>query len=944
VAPSVPNPNWPSLFAEGQFANNPYYGTGGGAFYYTDMSPRLYKGWSVQRGKQFELDQVQPGEFHGQWVNTDGYLDPSNTGSPYANTGTAYAPGLVPYRGYRIRTQYPPAVNMLTGDQATGGEVTPLATGTAGSTVNISSAYNMPVVTASGTAFQGTQVWQSTGTTGSTGSPILYVLPTPVLATPGTPYTFTARVRSVTVGANPTVQPQIAWISNNSVSVGTSTGSTAALTGATSAAWTTITVSGTVPGPSGANYPAGAQLHIMLTVAPGGSWSFQADGLQLELGASASTFAAPGPSYPLYSGLIERYPQSWDYAGSYGVVSPVCVDTMALLSQTILKEAFVEEVNLTTPQFLFMLNDPSGATTFAEVLGRTPAATIFNSGYGAGGLTPGQSLTAAIPTGIFYGAEGPVVTFNSTGGGFVGSSIDLRSAGITGPGNTGNGFARMVAFRTTSVLSQTYASGNTDYNVGGVSSFSITSNNSGFCSAFVANSSFSISVTNSTFNVLDGNWHLAVMSLSADGKTLSLWVDDVLATNTSAGNATPSPTTVEAIGPSVFPGVGYTSGACVADVAHYGGWARSMTDPEVDLIFIAWATAGSGESSDARYSRILRYANYLGPQSLGSGTTRTMGPANDIAGTDALTSLQNVVNTENGRHFVSGSGTLTFQSRSHDFLSATPVWTFGENQAGGEIPYVDLQFDFDPTRISNGITVTESGTNQSFFAADAVSQAAYGERSFSRTSQCAVPEEVRSSAYFYLSRYKDPHLRVQSLKVDAAANPALFPSVLAFELGQRIRINRRDQFGVRPTITMDGFIEQINHTADDKGAWVVDLQVSPVPPVPYAVFSDLRTTLNNSPSAGATSITLNALPDAATNVARSNLTGGQQLLVGSGATQEVVTIAVGGVASTSVGYSTVVVTLSSGLSFSHTAGQAVVENPGTNNDTLATLGSIQFCY
>lgn len=943
MAPTVPNPNWPTLFAEGNFGVNPYYASTLSAS--TDMAPRLYKGWSLRRGKQFELDQVQPGEFHGQWVNTDGALDPSNTTS-------AYYPGVIPYRGYTLRAQYPPSVNLLNGDVATGGEVTPLATGTSGTSMGMGG-WNAFTVAASGTAWQGTQVWQATGTTGS--SVLLYdQFSIPIIAVQGTPYTFSIHVRSVTTGANPTVYAGITWITATGTTVGSSNGGNVVLTGGPSASWTTLTFTANVPGPSGGNYPVAAIPFVSLSGTVAGTWSFQIDGIQWEQSSSASTFAIPGKNYSLYSGMIERYPQSWDFTGTYGLVNPVCVDTMALLSQTILKEAFVMDVAATSPTWFFPLNDAGGSTTFAEQAGRTPSAGLFSSGAGAGTVSPGTSITSAIPGGGFVGTNGPVVNFNNPVAG-QGTVIDLTQAGITSPPSSG-GWTRMIAFRTgATTAGACVAAATAGYNP-------LTTTGAGYSSNWymITQGAGSLNLSVSTHtdsgvqagvvhaNVInDNNWHLAFFTMSSNGLTLSLYIDGATATTTVGTDMHAAGAVNESIGGDEYKYsgiVGLGTPNWVGDIALYAQWNSVISTPTMDNLYQSWKYAWSGDSSGARYSRILNWAGYRGTQAVDGGVTLNMGPANDIGGSDALTALQNVVNTESGRHFVSGSGAVAFQGRQQFLQTTTISWTFGENTGAGEIPYVDLTFDFDPTRISNAIAITQASTGQVYSANDTTSQANYGVRNFSRTNQSADSEEVRSSAFYYLSRYKDPHLRVQTIRIDVASNPSLWPSALSFGLGQLVRINRRDQSGVRPTITMDGFIEQVSHSADDKGSWVVDLQISPTPATPYGTFTTLRTTLAANATAGTNTITINALPDAATNPVRSELSALQLMLIQGGGNSELLAIAVGGVSNALAGYSTATVTFTGNLVNSYTTGALVAEASGQNLDSLAVFDTVQFAY
>lgn len=194
------------------------------------------------------------------------------------NTGDLLwiSPGTARFEGY----------NGLHPNAATAGEgVLPLATGTAGSTVGLSADTGTPTVTASASAWQGTQVWQ-TGCAGGVATPtgLLYVLKAP--ATALLPFTVSAYVRSITTGANPSVFIYVKFLDATSASLGQTNGSTTGLTGGPAASWTRLTATATAPAGT-----VWLQLGIVLTgTAPASSWSFQADGLQIEQAASASVF------------------------------------------------------------------------------------------------------------------------------------------------------------------------------------------------------------------------------------------------------------------------------------------------------------------------------------------------------------------------------------------------------------------------------------------------------------------------------------------------------------------------------------------------------------------------------------------------------------------------------------------------------------------------------
>lgn len=954
MAPTFPNPNWPFLLAKGTFGVNPFtvVPSSVGALP-TEMANRLYKQWSIRRGKQFELDLVQPAEFNGQWINTDGLLDPSNTMS-------ALWPNVVPFRGYNMVAQYPPSVNLLSSALATGEEA---GTFSNVSGVDISNTYGSAYFpTASATAFQGNNVWQATLTTAVAGGRLLNVRTQGVSPNDGQTYTASVYVRSATTGANPQVQPFIRWVDVFGHTTLETLGPVVTLTGNPAASWTRLTYTSTAP-TTGQTINAYMGCYLVNTP-PAGTWLFQADGLQWERAATASAFTFGGFSNALFSGMIERYPQTWDYNGTYGLVSPIAVDVMALLSQIILKECYVNDIVATSPTFFFELNEPANSTSFTEQGGRTPNASTLVAGAG-GTMTPGTSITSATPSGKALGVNGPVVHFantNVSGGNGPGTVIDLRSAGVAGPA-ANQAFTRAIGFRTTAI-DCVFVAGTIGSFTGGAGQpyFVIGLNHTG--QAYVTcTSAAGVTLTNTHSNVWnDGNWHLVAVALDATGKNLDIYVDgSTFGTATSATSVSPVGITGEYVGGAAYPLTGGVSTAFTGDLSCYAGWngqsiASSISNLQQSFVSAYGPISGnlSFESSGNRYSRIAAWAGVsnLVVSSVGTATAN-MGPANDIAGLDALTALQNVVDTENGRHFVDGSGIVRFQGRGYMFQNPTPVWVFGENTAGGEIPYIDIGIDFDTTRISNNVTITQTSTNLLFNSFDATSELAYGTRTLTRNSQSSDPEEVRSMAIGLLARYKDPHLRIQTIKIDAGANPSLFPTVLAFELGQTAQINRRDEFGVRPTISLYGYIEQITHSADDSGMWQTELQISPLinpPGVLYATYTSLRTTLASNATAGASTIVINALPDAALNPIRANLASGNQTqcLLQIGLNTDPATefnqVAIGGVPDLAAGWTTATLTLTTPLANNYTAGQGVFFDSSVNFDSQAIFDTDYFAY
>jgi hypothetical protein len=323
-----------------------------------------------------------------------------------------------------------------------------------------------------------------------------------------------------------------------------------------------------------------------------------------------------------------------------------------------------------------------------------------------------------------------------------------------------------------------------------------------------------------------------------------------------------------------------------------------------------------------------------------------MGPASDIAGQDAMTALQAVVDTENGAHFIDRAGTVQFKARSDRYNAFAPIYTFGEHVTSGEYPYEDCQLDFDSTHLSNQVTVTQEGTSQNFYATDATSQAAYFPRTLTRTINASSTLECQDAANYLLSRYKQPAQRVSSIKLHPSANPALWPVCLNLELGTRVRVMRRPPN--LPTIQVDVFVENVQWDFDDGGEAWCTLQCSPADLTPYGIFAAWHTTLHTTIASGVTSITVDASADN-TNLLAAQIAAGQQLVLGqNSANQETVTVSA--VGATSPGWTTATIALTAATTKSHTAGDIVCEplpsgvTDPTTWDAISKFDSTAFAY
>jgi len=922
------NPNWPIV----EHAWGTSWGANAGALpydKYVNLNKRTNGSVATSRGRQYELDQVQAGTLGLTLANTDSALDPTNTSGPWFGH-------IAPFQPFRVRMQYPPTANLLTAGQATGGEG--FAAGSIPASLDVLSSTDTSggTITASASAYQGANVFQfAVPNATAVASTICYT--SQPAAKPGQAYTMQMQVRNVTAATSIQVRPHIAWL--NAAGASTRTyGSTVTLTGSTSAAWTQITVTATIP--AGAY---GMTLGVSVATLTTAATSVQVDGWQLEEGSAASAFTVPGVTYPLYAGFTEKWPSSWTQGGTYGVVTPSAVDAFALLSQRQLRDPLTEEIYSRNPRFVYTFGDPQGSNAFADSTGNNPPAPQAVSKYGAGSLTSGNQITATDPVnGIYTGGTGTVVSVANQypGTNFVAQAtyISLNNAGIAGPKDP-TVWTRMLAFRYTGPMPTGSGKAVIWSAMDGSANSQIylqINSGSGAIGLQVGGPT-GISAGTATGNVVDGNWHLVIFGYNKSTNQFLLALDGNLAAYLGGVDPLVCPTglTSDCLGAFVDASVGngttYTFQGDIAYAAEFPVWFKQS---DFTAMYQAWKNSFTGDSTDARYARILKWAGYTGPTSIATGATTSMGPFE--GGQDALSALQSVVDTENGNHFVAADGTVTFTARTLRYNSLTPVYTFGERGDLGEYPYEEVQLDYDSTHLGNIITVTQASTNQTFTAADAASQNAYFPRTLSRTVSTSNPLECQDAANYLLSRYKDPKTRVQALRLSPGTNPALWPVCLSLELGTRIRVMKRP-FGGQP-IQLDCFVEHISWTYDDQNNAAVDLQCSPVDPTPYGLVGALHTTLNAQANSGTGSLTLNAGADNANPLA-AQIGINQQLVIEPGsANQEIVTISA--VGTTSSGWSTGTVTLSANLTKTHAANSVVSDVLPTGVTSPTTWDSV----
>jgi hypothetical protein len=380
------------------------------------------------------------------------------------------------------------------------------------------------------------------------------------------------------------------------------------------------------------------------------------------------------------------------------------------------------------------------------------------------------------------------------------------------------------------------------------------------------------------------------------------------------------------------------------ELCHGTIWTTSPPAPYTNPL-ISIATTGLNAIYSYLPKDVVRYlAEFAGMTASGDPSDgEVLGQVRDTNQSSALDAIRQATLDYLGRVFMDRSGTLTWQSVHHGMGKSTQ-WTFGGH--AGEQPYSGAPaFDFDPTYVYNDVQLTRPdnrGVNQQVTTTKAVvrvadqpSQDAYFRRVLQIDSNVKTDGDALSVAQYLLNRYRQPKKRVRTVQFEPSANPALWPFVLGAELGDTVTLNHR-ALG-RPDVVLTLSVQKISHDIDAAaGTWVTQMELAPWSS-DWALAA-MHTTVKASVAAGVSSITLNPLPDSATNSAEQSLGVGTTITLSPGtANAETVTIA--SVASTptanAAGYTGITLGLTAPTAHPHTTG---VTDP-TTWDPFSVLDS-----
>lgn len=608
-----------------------------------------------------------------------------------------------------------------------------------------------------------------------------------------------------------------------------------------------------------------------------------------------------GTTYPVWTGLIRSWPQqddtpaaAWSDAELTDTFEPLANHPFGpLIYETIHSQA--------APDLWYPMNESASSTSIGGVIPGNPLGVrvAYKGGAGATPLLPGA-------TSVFAGTSETVM---AQGNATDAASLAMNQYQIAGPQNPSGYSLPMTSPWSVGMLVRCTAGSTTIFQAldaaGKILAGVIMDYSSAAFQFYYRDASGTAQdvafYTTRTAMASGGYLHFG-----HDGTNAFMWLYGINPDGSiySSSHVTPVSQCTQASQWVAWGGLFTSSSSltasnqCDYQMCHATIWTTSPPVPNGAAIQ-AIATAGLNAAySNPSKTVVSTLASFAGiPTVVGDPTDgQPLGQIRDLNKTSVLDAIRQVTLDYLGRIFMSKDGSLTWQSVHH--AMGKPVqWALGGHP--GEQPYTGApHFNYDPTYVYNDVTVQRpdnhgvdqqaQSTKAIMRVTDTASQAAYFQRVLQIDSNVRADADALAIAQYLLARYKQPAMRVQTVRFEPHANPALWPFILGSELGDTITLNHRALN--RPAISLTLAIQQISHDVDaTAGTWVTSMELAPWSS-DWALAA-MHTTVSAATAAGSQYVYLSPLPDSATNPAEASLGLGTTMTLSKGtANEETLTI------------------------------------------------------
>ena len=179
--------------------------------------------------------------------------------------------------------------------------------------------------------------------------------------------------------------------------------------------------------------------------------------------------------------------------------------------------------------------------------------------------------------------------------------------------------------------------------------------------------------------------------------------------------------------------------------------------------------------------------------------------------TNTLSALQAVAIAEDGRLFANRRNEIQFDERI-SFTFSTAIASFG-GTATNDIPILAIGVAYGQETLFNRVQVDIDGGTAAQVAQDSASQTQYGVQTLSFSGVPLVSETAGATlAQNLLDKYKEPKIRFNEISTSLnACGSALWPTVLALDVGDVISVTKTYDQGLPLSRTDSVFIESVAH-------------------------------------------------------------------------------------------------------------------------------------
>lgn len=276
-------------------------------------------------------------------------------------------------------------------------------------------------------------------------------------------------------------------------------------------------------------------------------------------------------------------------------------------------------------------------------------------------------------------------------------------------------------------------------------------------------------------------------------------------------------------------------------------YAFGLNSQQMTNHYLVGANGGFGnDDAVTRFAWLMSWGQSGVPKAASpTSATPLMGAADSLETQPVTSAMDDVTGSEGGFYYADALGNATYWSRQY-LYNNTPKWTFGDNPAGGEVPYDPGQeFDFDITYLYNEVSgqrqiaQNQETVNTALGAVtqavvvdgvqtvvvDAASRAQYLRRNgLSMTFYTTSDEDVYDGINWNLAKYKQAAYRIPTIVLSPGTNPNVWPAALGVEQGDIVKVIRRPVGG--PSYTVVGVVQRVEHDAGPDH-WEVTLSISP---------------------------------------------------------------------------------------------------------------------